>query len=304
MIHKESFEVRCADGVRLSGLLIIPESPKAVVQFNGGTAAKKEFYLPFLEYLAAHDYLCCLWDYRGSGASAPENLSTCTYELMDYGLQDMPAIKSYLRGRFPHLPFLFLCHSVGGQQVGFIDELEDVTGMVGFAVSTGYLRHMPWSFFASSIFFFYLFTPISIALRGFLAAKRFGIMENLPRGVVTQWRDWCERKDYFFDPRFYGKSVPKGQFDRLDFPIHIFWTTDDPISNKQSVPTFWSHIKSRKGIDFTQIEPKQIKEKEIGHFGFFKKRMRSKLWPLALTKLEEFLQRTDSKKNAPLESLD
>jgi len=47
-MKQEKFETYCADGVKLSGLLLIPEKPKAVIQFNCGTATKKEFYLKFL----------------------------------------------------------------------------------------------------------------------------------------------------------------------------------------------------------------------------------------------------------------
>jgi len=66
-IATEKFHVKCTDGIILKGLLLLPENPKAVIQFNCGTATKKEFYLPFLEFLSQHNYICCLWDYRGSG---------------------------------------------------------------------------------------------------------------------------------------------------------------------------------------------------------------------------------------------
>ncbi|MGB0524279.1 MAG: alpha/beta fold hydrolase [Flammeovirgaceae bacterium] len=288
-IKKEKFSVTCADGVSLKGTLLIPEQPKAVVQFNGGTAAKKEFYLPFLEYLAENHYLCCLWDYRGSGESAPKDLATCEYTFRDYGLKDMPAIKQYLRERFPALPFLFFGHSVGGQQMGFMNKLDDVKGMVGFAVSTGYTLHHPFYYRFIAGFFFLIFTPLSIALTGYLKAKKFGIMEDLPKNVVLEWRAWCFKKNYIFDKKFSNKTVPTDHFKALPFPIHIFWATDDPISNKKSVPTFWSHVKSKFAITFSKIIPSEVGAKSIGHFGFFNKKHKNTLWPRALTKLNEFL---------------
>lgn len=289
MIQKETFQTQCADGVTLKGILLIPESPKAIVQFNGGTAAKKEFYLPFLEYLASHNYACCLWDYRGNGESAPPTLKNCNYNCQDYGIKDMPTIKDYLVNRFPNLPILLFGHSVGGQQAGFMHNLQGYIGMVGYAISTGYLKHMPIRYRLLSNYFFFIFTPISIALTGYLAAKRFNIMEDLPKNVVREWRDWCMKKDYFFDPKYFGKTVPEGHFHDMPFPIHIFWATDDYISNKNSVPTFWSHIHSKHGINFTKITPQSIGAKSIDHFGFFKKRLGEKLWPKGLAKLDEFL---------------
>lgn len=297
MIQKEKFETSCEDGVILRGILIIPENPKAIVQFNCGTASKKEFYLAFLEYLAEHDYLCCLWDYRGSGESAPKTLKGCEYTFHEYGTKDMPAIKNFLKQKYPELPLFIFAHSAGGQQIGLIPKLEEYKGMVAFAVSTGYLPHMPFSYRLVSFYFFYIFTPISILFTGYLKAKKFGIMEDLPKNVVLEWRDWCSKRTYLFDKAFLGKTIPKGQYENIPFPIHIFWTTDDPISNKNSVPTLWGNIKSQFKISFSKVTPKEVGVKEIGHFGFFKKRMKDTLWKQGLEKLEEFYEDSLKKEN-------
>lgn len=288
-IRTEDFSVTCEDGVELHGVLLQPPAPRAVVQLNCATAAKKEFYLPFLHYLAENGFLCCLWDYRGSGDSAPPSLRGCDYSFRDYGLKDMPVIKAFLRRRFPELPIIMFGHSVGGQLVGMIDDLEGVKGLVGYAVSTGYAPYMPLGYRLQSHFFFYMYTPVSILLTGYLAAKRFGIMEDLPKNVVREWRAWCGRKQYFFDPKFMERSVPRGHYDDMPFPVHIFWSADDPISNARSVPAFWGNVKSSHPITFTQIDPKAMKTGTIGHFGFFKKRMREQLWPMALEKINAFL---------------
>ncbi|MBK6267354.1 alpha/beta hydrolase [Marivirga sp. S37H4] len=290
MITKRNFSVECEDGFVLKGMLLIPESPKAIIQFNGGTGAKKEFYLPFVKYLAENDYVCCLWDYRGSGDSDVEDLSKCEFSFLDYGIKDMPAIKKYLESEFPELPFMFFGHSVGGQQIGFINKLENVKGMVNFAVSTGYLPYMPLGFRLKSFFLFYIFTPLSSFFTGYVNASRFGIMEDLPTNVVKEWRSWCSQKSYFFDSEFYGKSVSTGNFANYNFPIHVFWATDDPISNKKSVPAYWSNVSSAKGIDFTKLTPAEINKMSIGHFGFFKKRMKEKLWPSVVQKFDQFLE--------------
>ena len=289
-ILTEKFQVETTDGVVLKGILLIPDKPKAVLQFNAGTATKKEFYLPFLNYLAQHGYICCVWDYRGSGESAPKDMRTCAYKYVDYGIIDMPAIKEYLNNRFTDMPFLIFGHSTGGQQVGFMNNLDGVTGVVNYAVSTGYIPNMPFSYQFFSYFFFYVFSPVSILLSGYVKAKRFNIMEDLPKNVVREWRAWCSKKDYFFDKKIYGKTVPLGHFKKLDFPIHIFWTEDDTISNEKNTHNFWKHIQSSQPIEFTRLSPKDWGVKTLGHFGFFKKRMKDKLWPMGLKKLDEFLE--------------
>lgn len=289
-IVEESFQTRCIDGVVLKGKLLIPESPKAIVQFNCGTATKKEVYHKFLKYIAEHNFICCLWDYRDSGESAPSSLKDCAYVYSDYGTKDMPAIKDFLTSKFPDLPFLILGHSTGGQQVGFMNNLEGIKGAINFAVSTGYYPNMPLSYRMNAYVFFYIFAPLSVLFTGYVAAKRFGFMEDLPKGVAYQWRAWCSKKDYLFDKRFYGKSVPLGNYQNFHFPIHVYWTVDDTISNEANTKNLWGHIKSAKGITFTKVVPKEYGVPSIGHFGFFRRKLKSKLWKDVVFRLEQMLE--------------
>lgn len=285
----ENFSTTCSDGVVLRGKLLIPDVPRAVVQFNTGTAALKEFYQPFLEFLTEHGYACCLWDYRGSGESAPERLKGCEYTFSDYGTKDMPAIRDFLKARFPNLPLLLVGHSAGGQQAGLLPNLEDYSGMLAIAVSCGYEPNMPLSYRLQSMFFFDIFCPLSTAIWGFVKAKPFGIMENLPKNVAGEWHQWCSSPDYLFDEKFLGKTLPKGSYDAMPFPIEVVWTPDDTISNEKNVKAFWRHVTSIKLINITELKASDIKEKEIGHFGFFKRRMKDKIWPVLLGKLDGFL---------------
>jgi predicted alpha/beta hydrolase len=287
-IKKEKITIPCADGTLLKGVLLIPEQVHAVVQFNGGTAVRKEYYLPFLEYICAHGYLCCLWDYRGSGESAPVSLKNCDYRFSDYGVKDMPAVKSYLRNRFSEYPLYVIAHSVGGQQLGFMDETKDIQGLIGFSVSTGYFKTMPWKYRLSCYYFFYLFGPLSIAIKGYVANKRFGYMEDLPKNVVREWGTWCHKPDYFFDTKFAGVSVPKGSFEQYTFPVHLYWATDDPIANSKSVATYLRHVRSTKTITTQEVVPEKYQVKAVGHMGFFRRQFKNTIWKEALNKLNEF----------------
>ncbi len=286
----EPFETKCDDGVKLPGVLLIPEQPKAVIQFNCGTATKKEFYLPFLTHLAEYGYLCCLWNYRGSDEW--DSLKNSSYTFTDYGAKDMPAIKSYLQQRFPHLPFIILGHSAGGQQVGFMNNLDGVTSAIYLAVSSGYYPNMPLSYRLKAYFFFYLFSPFSVWRNGYVKAKPFGFMENLPKKVVFQWRDWLEKENYFFDEKFYGITTPIGHYKNFQFPIHVYYSTDDTISNAKNTAAFWRNVKSEQPITFTELSPKQFGLKKIDHFGYFKKSMKDSLWADVVKRLNNIVQQT------------
>lgn len=287
MIRTEEFETNCEDGVELKGILLIPDQPKALVQFNCGTATKRDFYLPFLTYLAENDYLCCLWNYRGSEKGF--RLKGCDFRFSDYGIKDMPAIKSYLENRFKDLPFLFVGHSAGGQQIGFIKNLNNVKGNINIAVSSGFYGNMPLAYRLKAYFFFYIFSPISAFLNDYVKAKPYGLMENLPKNVVFEWRDWLEKADYFFDKKFYGISVPKGNFNNFTFPIHVYYSTDDTISNVSNTKAFWRNVKSNKTITFRELSPEEFGLKKIDHFGYFKKSMKEKLWPDIVIQLDKFI---------------
>ncbi len=286
-MKQEEFEVLCKDGVKLYGNLLIPENPKAVVQFNCGTATKKEFYLSFLTYLAENGYICCLWNYRGTHKT--DDLKNCDYHFSDYGIKDMPTIKKYLQNRFPELPFLFVAHSAGGQQLGLIPDLSGVKGAVSIAVSAGYFPNMPINYRMKAYFFFYMFSPLSILFNGYVKSKPFGFMENLPKNVVLDWRKWCGKPKFFLDKSFYGKTVPIGNFQNFEFPIHVFYSTDDTISNTENTKAFWNDIKSTQKIKFSELKPSDFNLKVIDHFGYFKKNMKETLWPQILAKLDAFL---------------
>ncbi|NMM50835.1 alpha/beta hydrolase family protein [Marinigracilibium pacificum] len=288
MMKTEHFETSCDDGVKLNGTLLIPDNPKAVVQFNCGTATKKEFYLSFLTFLAENDFLCCLWNYRGSNES--DNLKNSNFRFLDYGTKDMPAIKKYLDNRYPELPFLLIGHSAGGQQIGFINDLQNVKGNINIAVSSGYFPNIPFNYRIKAYFFFYIFSPISASLNSYVKAKPYGMMENLPRKVVFEWRDWLEKEEYFFNEKFYGKTVPKGHFKNFDFPIHIYYSSDDTISNSRNTNAFWKNVNSQKGITITELVPKNYGLKKIDHFGYFKKQMKETLWIEIVNRLNRFIE--------------
>jgi len=286
-MEKEEFEVITEDGIKLKGSLLIPDNPKAVIQFNTGTAVRKEFYLSFLTYLTEQGYLCCLWNYRGSEKT--DNLKKSSFRYLDYGTKDMPAIKAYLENRFPDLPFLIVGHSTGGQQIGFMSNLNNVKGNINIAASSGYYPNMPFGYRMKAYFFFYVFSPISVLLCGFVKAKPYGFMENLPKQVVFEWRDWLEKENYFFDEKFYGKTVPTGHFKSFKFPVHVYYSTDDTISNAKNTKAFWRNVKSEKGVTITELTPAGFGLRKIDHFGYFRKNMKDKLWTNIVATLDKFI---------------
>ena len=66
-----------ADDLSLAVLVSEPEgSPEGVFQIVHGMCEHKERYVPFMEYLSAHGYVCVIHDHRGHGESVktPDDL--------------------------------------------------------------------------------------------------------------------------------------------------------------------------------------------------------------------------------------
>lgn len=56
-----------SDGLRLAMLISEPVGePKGIVQIVHGMCEHKERYIPFMEYLSAHGYVCAIHDHRGA----------------------------------------------------------------------------------------------------------------------------------------------------------------------------------------------------------------------------------------------
>lgn len=288
-MRTETIEIPCDDGVLLSGELLIPSAPKAVVQINAGTAAQRGVYRALAAYLCEHNYLCCLYDYRGFGASKNASLRGSDIRYLDLGLKDLPAVKSWLQQRYPALPLLMLGHSAGGQQIGFMPDLEGLVGVVTFGVSAAHLRAMPLHYRAQSLLFFYGITPISNAVFGYVAAKRLGLMEDLPKQLAQEWRAWCSVPDYFFDPRFYGVTVPVGHFQQFEFPWHNVHATDDAISTPTNIRNFWKHVQSTEAITFETIAPEDVGLQRIDHFGYFKRALKAPLWSEVVRRFDQMV---------------
>ena len=87
-----AFTLPVEDAV-LSGTVIAPQPPRAILVLVHGMAEHKERYYPFMTYLSEHGFACVITDLRGHGASAPS-----PEELGHFGKKGIPwEKKSFLK---------------------------------------------------------------------------------------------------------------------------------------------------------------------------------------------------------------
>lgn len=273
--YEQKLIVTCSDGVELVGELLLPllSEYRAFVQINIATGIRKEFYLPFAQFLASKGFVTYVYDYRGMGESKPGTLRNFPARMRDWGQLDMAAVLDFGNKSFAGLPKFIVGHSIGGQLLGLMPNYYLTKGAFTIASSSGYLRLQPLSFRIRSLFFFDLIIPLTTAMFGYVKAKIFGLMEDLPKNVGLEWRLWCHSPDYVFD----YLDDKDNYYKEIQYPIHSLTFTDDPIANAKSVPALMRYF-TKTIVKLEWITPSQMGVSKLDHFGFFSRKFKDTLW--------------------------
>lgn len=121
------------DGLALSLLLAVPESPLGIVQISHGMAEHKERYLPLMENLAAHGYVCVVHDLRGHGESvkSQDDMGYFGADGAEALVEDLRQVSGYVRARWPELPLYLLGHGMGSLIArAYMRRTPDVDGLI------------------------------------------------------------------------------------------------------------------------------------------------------------------------------
>lgn len=109
-----------ADDLQLAMLVSVPEAvPRGVVQLVHGMCEHKERYIPFMEWLTEHGYVCVIHDHRGHGASvkAPGDLGFFYSGGWQALVEDVRVVCDWARGQWPGLDLTLFGHSMGSMVV-------------------------------------------------------------------------------------------------------------------------------------------------------------------------------------------
>jgi predicted alpha/beta hydrolase len=272
------------DGFALSALLLeTPHQPLGCVQISSATGVKKEFYVNFARYLCEAGYHVVMFDYRGIGESRPKSLRGFHALIHEWGQKDMAAVLDWLDVRFPLLRKYAIGHSAGGQQVGLMDNHFKFSRAMAISCSVGYWNYLSLRYRYFTLFVWYVLEPILNTTMGYFPSSWFNVGEDLPKGVAREWRSWCLRKNYFGD--FLGKSIRNHYFHEVKMPVHFLYPEDDTIATEESVEVLRKFY-SNAPTSVERILLKDYNMKKVGHFGFFSRSSKEKLWPKAI----EFLK--------------
>ncbi|HEX3770743.1 MAG TPA: alpha/beta fold hydrolase [Polyangiaceae bacterium] len=264
-------------------------APRGTLLVHAAAATPQRFYARFASYLAEGGVRVVTYDYRGVGRSRPRSLRGYPATMSDWAFQDARGAHRFVRQCFPDQPVAVLGHSFGGQLVGLIDEPREVAGAIFVASQLGYYGHWPWPKRTQYSLLWRALVPATTRAFGYLPG-RVGLGEDLPRGVVEEWRRWCLAPDYLIS----GYPDAAERFARFDVPLAFYSFTDDPLAPERAVKALQSRLPAAN-LEHRRVDPRVLGRGAIGHHGFFREKCREPLWAEARTFLNEvFAGRTPS----------
>lgn len=228
----------------------------AQVVIAAAIGVPQRFYAAFAQWLAAHGYAVTTFDYRGYAESLHGPLRQARADLRDWAA-DCAAVAQHVRAQAPGLPVLWVGHSVGAQLPGMSAQPLPIDGMLCVASGSGYWRDNAPPTRRKVLLWWYGIAPLLTALHGCLPGRRWGLVGDLPAGVLWQWRQWCLHPNYGIG--VVGEPL-RTAYAAARYPLHAV------------------HVPAGR----------------IGHFGFFRAEMEGALWPRALAVLEHWRDRAQA----------
>lgn len=234
----------------------------------------QKFYRSFAQWLTHEGYNVISFDYSGTGLSAVKSLRKFEVDIVKWAEQDCSHVIEYSQSLGEKLPLYWLGHSLGGQIVGLIPNIHKVKRVITVASGSGYwpenapdLRNKVW-------LLWFVMVPVLTPLFGYFPGKRLGMVGDLPKGVIKQWRKWCMSPDYITSE---SQSI-KNKFMNFTVPVTSISLTDDEMMSKENIESLLSFF-DRAPKKTIRISPLDIGVNSIGHFGFFKDQYSDSLWP-------------------------
>ncbi len=276
MKHQELLRTR--DGHKISLNLYLPqESSGRLLLIGPGAGVVQTFYESFATYCANSGYTVITFDYRGTGASGAERIRNFQTTLRQWAHQDLDAVILFARNRFPNYELIFLGHCLSGEIAGIAPASEFINRvvLVSSALSCWQLwprRSQP------KIWMMKILAPIISAWYGYYPGTRLNFLRDLPKGVVTEFSDWCNRPNGLFD------VFPDNNYRKLNVPLLALSFSDDWFSPPKAVSALLGHFSAAR-TRWLHLHPSEAGLQQVGHDGFFNPESQS-LWQTTIEWIE------------------
>ncbi|MCD8521061.1 MAG: alpha/beta hydrolase [Saccharospirillaceae bacterium] len=270
----ENIRIRTENGAELAAKVFGPQgAAKGVCIIAPATGVAHYLYDDFSRWLAGQGYVALSFDYEGMGDSVRGHLKHCKSDKLSWASNDCPAVLAYAKERFAGLERIWIGHSVGGHMIGFMGHNPDIDRIitVGSGVGTWWYNSAPTKRVAW--FLWYFLVPVVVPVAGYFPGKKLGIMTDMPRGVILQWRRWCLKEEYAVGAE--GDWL-RQRFASVKTPMTAVEFSDDEMMSARSVAMlhgFFTGAPKRH----VRVTPQDIGQKRIGHIGWHRQRYAA-LW--------------------------
>jgi predicted alpha/beta hydrolase len=202
------------------------------------------------------------------GKSRTGSLRRVRADIVTWAEQDATAVLRALETRVPGVPVTWIGHSLGGQIVPFV-EPGAVAKVITIATGSGYWRQNAPQLKRKVWLFWWLAVPLATPLFGYFPGKRLGMVGDLPRGVIRQWKKWCMQPDYAAGD---GPAM-RARFAAVTTPITSLSFTDDEMMSGASIDSIHALYEGAPRT-MRRLAPADLGVPRIGHFGFFRSEMK------------------------------
>ncbi len=285
----EPVSIRAADGFTIKGFLwrrpgpALPDTP--VVIINAANSVRCRYYSRFASFLFRNGFDVITYDYRGIGESRPATFKGFDAGWIDWGGLDFDAVVRFAADAFPRRPIDVAAHSVGGFLIGFAESNRLIRRVFTMGAQYAYWRDYAPEGRAGMFAKWHVAMPLATLLFGYFPGKRFGWLEDTPKGVV---RDWARSRPRFEDvpgsswaARYPDRRAILDRFAAVTAPTLAVSVTDDEFGTVPAIERLLGYY-TGSARTHLRISPDSIGEPSIGHFPFFNSRFEEKLWHIPL----------------------
>ena len=247
---------------------------RGVVLIVPAMGVEQRFYAAFAQWLAERGFVTVTFDYVGMGLSRQGPLRDLQVDVIGWGRHDCSAMLDAAAAAAGSLPVFWIGHSLGGQILPFVRGSERIRRAFTIATGSGYWRENTRSLRNRAWLLWHLIAPLVTPLAGYFPGQRLGMVGDLPRGVIEQWRRWCLHPEYAVGAE--GEAVREA-YSAVRTPITAISFTDDEMMSGRNTESLHGFYRAAPQTA-KRIAPTQIGVERIGHFGFFRRQFAESLW--------------------------
>lgn len=249
---------------------------------NSATGVKQQVYFSFAKYLAEQGFTVITYDYRGIGESKPRKMKGFEASMRIWGTKDFKTVTTFIKENYPDYSKFCLGHSVGALILGMNEDSVIFKKFIFVATQDAYIGHLSWRVAVTAALGFGIAVPVTVILKGYFPAHRFGLGESLPKGSAYDWRTLILNKKS--TGRLYEK-IEKDYSKDLNQEAFIIHAEDDSWVTMKGMESLMNNSYPNMKKTYREIKVSESPKKQVGHINFFRSYNRS-LWKIILDKIQ------------------